>query len=490
MVEVKHVSFTYPGGSAPALCDVSFSVQPGEFVLLMGPTGSGKSTLLRLLKKEIAPAGQLQGTIVCSASHTGFVFQNPQTSIVTDNVRSELAFTLENMGLDRYAILNKISEAAAFFHLDALLERNTASLSGGEKQMLALASVMVSSPQVLLLDEPTAQLDPAAAERLGQMILRLNRELGITVLMSSHLPGAFYADADRILLLDQGRLRAFDTPQDTARFLKAAAHPMLGALPAGARLFDAAPLTVRAARAFASGLREKEYVPPVRPAAVLEAKNLRFAYSKTEPDVLDGLSYAAYPGIVNAIVGANGSGKSTLLKVLCGVLKPYGGKVRSKLRMSLLPQNVRYLFTQETAGGEIQAQTADYLGLPPALLKRHPYDLSGGESKLLALGMQLETEADILFMDEPTAGLDAQSKVRLASVLQALCRSGKTIVLVTHDLDFVGTYAQYVAFLCGGALSKPQDRRVFFSRLDLYTTEVRRITNGFLPYAVSEVDLL
>lgn len=489
ILETKNLSFTYPNRQEKALTELSFSVDRGALFLVMGKSGSGKSTLLRLLKSEIAPFGKREGEIVCAAERIGFVFQNPEESMITDNVVSELAFSLENMGADSDAITQKISECAAFFNLNGLLDKKTSALSGGEKQLVSLAAAMITAPQLLLLDEPCAGLDPAAAEKFVNVLLRLNRELGTTVIMSTHNPDELLAGADRVLLLENGTAALCAPPQAFAFSLRQQAHEMLAAMPASVRLFDSAPLCVREAIPLADALHEKPVEDAANGQIVLRLKNICFAYDRHSADILYRLNLQAEQGRINAVVGVNGSGKSTLLKVAAGVLKPYAGKIQTKSRIALLPQTVQYLFTKERLGDEIDDALAAQLGLTP-FLEQHPMDLSGGEARLLGLGLVLQTEADILLLDEPTCGLDALLKIRLAEILQRLCSQGKTVLLVTHDLEFAGRYAHKVSFLCDKALSKPVGRRSFFSNMDFYTTQVRRITRSCLQQAVSEDDLI
>lgn len=488
-LKIEDLNFYYPKSEMKALSNINFEIKKGEFVLLMGKSGSGKSTLLRLLKKEIAPGGNVSGTVSFDAEKIGFVFQNPQHSIVTDRVRSELAFALENEALPKDEITAKISEISAYFNLEHLLERETSTLSGGEKQLLALASVMISAPDLLLLDEPNAYLDPVASDRLFHIIRRLNSELGITVIMSTHTPEALLSKADNVLILDEGEQIVFGTPRESVFKIRELGNPIIKAMPVTVRLFEEAPLTMKDALFCVSSLKEKENQTYILGQPILKMKNIYFAYGKRKSDILSALNYSAQKGKINVIVGTNGSGKSTLLKVAAGLLKPYGGKVKCDNKISLLPQNVMYLFTKDTAGEEVSSSSADLLKISH-LLHRHPYDLSAGEAKLFAIGKQLDTGADILLMDEPTSGLDAIAKQHFASILHELTSFGKTIVLVTHDLEFAGSYADNVAFLSGGVLSKPLPRRDFFSSVDMYTTQTRRLTRGYLKNAVCVEDIL
>ena len=334
------------------------------------------------------------------------------------------------------------------------------------------------------------RLDPAAEEKFLQVLLRLNRELGVTVLMSTHTPGAALAQADGVLLLRAGRCTCYDDPYAFARALRQSGDPMLQALPVGAILFDEVPLTVREAQPLAAHLRCKP-APAPQPAGkpVLTLKEICFAYEKKSADVLFRLSLTLTAGKCYGIVGANGSGKSTLLGVMAGVLKPYAGKVQRPVPTALLPQTVQYLFTRDRVDQLVQAETLQHLGIAH-LAARHPLDLSGGESRLVGLGMVLDTGADTLLLDEPTAGLDAGAKAQLGARLRHLCAAGKTVVLVTHDLDFAGTYSDEAAFLCNRVVTPPRPRRAFFAGMELYTTGVRRVTCRALPDAVSPEDLV
>ena len=322
------------------------------------------------------------------------------------------------------------------------------------------------------------------------VLLRLNRELGVTVLMSTHTPGAALAQADGVLLLRAGRCTCYDDPHAFARALRQSGDPMLQALPVGAILFDEVPLTVREAQPLAAHLRCKP-APAPQPAgkSVLTLKEICFAYEKKSADVLFRLSLTLTAGKCYGIVGANGSGKSTLLGVMAGVLKPYAGKVQRPVPTALLPQTVQYLFTRDRVDQLVQAETLQHLGIAH-LAARHPLDLSGGESRLVGLGMVLDTGADTLLLDEPTAGLDAGAKAQLGARLRHLCAAGKTVVLVTHDLDFAGTYSDEAAFLCNRVVTPPRPRRAFFAGMELYTTGVRRVTCRALPDAVSPEDLV
>ncbi len=461
-VKCKGISFTYPKSEYPSLRDVSFNAEKGEFSLLMGASAAGKSTLLKLLKSEIAPAGTLDGEISCSGS-VGYVGQNVEENIVCDKVRSELSFGLMNQGLSADETDLLTAETASYFNLEEKLDSDISNLSGGEKQLVNLAAVMIMKPDILLLDEPCSQLDPVSSERFINMVKKLHSDFSITVIVSEHSTNALYDYADSVILLEEARLLIKDTPQAVFEYLRDSDNKMLSAVPASYRLNAGYKLR----KAEAEGKAE----------AVLECKNVFFAYERGK-EILRELSFSAYGGRINAIVGANASGKSTLLKVISGVCKKQSGKIKTDLTVSMLTQNVYDLFTKERCADEVGfGENTAFLEID-YLKDRHPYDLSGGEAQRLALAMVLERNADLILLDEPTKGFDAPLKEKLGELLRELCKKGKTIVLVTHDIDFAGTYADYCSFLSRGRIITTKPRREFFSNLSFYTTSLSKITNG------------
>lgn len=467
------VSFAYPKSEYNALCDISFSVNKGEFVLVMGASAAGKSTLLSLLKREIAPAGSLSGEIKV-ASSVGYLCQNAEESLVCDRVRSELAFGVENLGKTREEIELLVAETAAYFNLENKLESECSSLSGGEKQLVCLASVMMMKPDILVLDEPCSMLDPLSSERFINMIKKLHEELGITVILSEHSAPQLYSYADKIVFLENGRLAFEGTPAKTLDFLERTENPMLSAVPFAFR-FKNKELAVKS--------KEPEEIAGV---TALEAKHIYYAYSK-ENDVLSDLDFKAYKGSINAVIGCNGCGKTTLMKVLSGVYKPYRGKIKANGRVSMLTQSVKDLFTKEKCADEVTfGELTDYLEIND-IKERHPYDLSGGQAQRLALAKVLERKADIIILDEPTRGFDSPLKAKLTALLKKLCSEGKTVIIVTHDLDFAGECADFVSFMSEGRIAASGTKKRLFSTLAFYTTSLARLTKG---KAVSTEDLL
>ncbi|MCR5208468.1 MAG: energy-coupling factor ABC transporter ATP-binding protein [Eubacterium sp.] len=463
-VTLKSLSFAYPESEYKALDGVTLSLERGSFNLVMGASAAGKSTLLSLLKREIAPFGEMSGELSVNGS-VGFLSQNAEESIVCSSVRAELAFGVENLGKSNKEIELLIAETAAYFNLESKLNSDTASLSGGEKQLVCLAAVMMMKPDVLVLDEPCAMLDPVAAERFVNLIKKLHADFNITVLMSEHSSDLLYSYTDSVILLDNGKMLLCASPGEMLSFLESTENSMLSAVPTSFRFRDKSIIVKSREESVEKG------------EAALTAKRLWYAYSK-KCDVLKDCSLEVYKGKINAVIGCNGCGKTTLLKLLAGVYKPYRGKVKADGRISMLTQSVKDLFTKEKCADEVAfGEITDYLEIGD-ISERHPYDLSGGQAQRLALAKALERSADIIILDEPTRGLDAVLKKKLGELLVRLVNEGKTVLMVSHDLDFVGEWADFVSFMSDGAVTVTDAKRSFFSSLGFYTTSLSRLTGG------------
>lgn len=483
----KNVSFAYPISEYPTLKDVSFSVNEGELCLVIGESAGGKSTLLKLLKKEISPAGNLSGEIAINGS-VGYVAQNVDESIVCDKVRSELSFGLTNMGVSGNTIELLVAEAASYFNLEDKLDRDISSLSGGEKQMVNLAAVMIMKPNILVLDEPCSQLDPIASARLVEMIKKLHRDFGLTIVIVEHSTDNLFDYADRVMLVDNGSVAFKLPPNEAVAEMKRTNHKMLYSAPVYMALYDNAS-TVSQCREI---VKSKSFAPAKKETLsgdiALKVKGVSFAYKKGV-DVLDDLNFSAYSGKINAVVGPNSSGKSTLLKVMAGVSKAHRGRLKSNGKVSMLCQDVLNLFTHDTCREEVEfGEITSFLEIDE-IENQHPYDLSGGQAQRLALAKVLQAGADIILLDEPTKGFDPVLKDKLAGLLRKLCQQGKTVVLVSHDVEFVGRYADVVSFLSRGKIVATAPRREFFSSLNFYTTAVSKITCDVASGIVSVDDL-
>ena len=525
--EIRHLSFTYPGQTVPALDDVSLCVPRGAFAVLCGPSGSGKSTLLRQLKPLLAPHGRRSGEIDFAGQplarldqreqsrRIGFVMQSPESQTVTDKVWHELAFGLESLGCQTQEIRRRVAEMASFFGIEGWFHRDTAGLSGGQKQLLSLASVMVMQPDVLILDEPTSQLDPIAAADFLTAVGRVNRELGTTVILSEQRLEEALPLATLTVVMERGRLCCAGTPEQVGAQLCRADSGMLCAMPAAVRIWAAAdgmgrcPVTVRDGRAW---LEDYAAQHPLRPlpaeptavcgAAVLRAEDLWFRYEDNAPDVVCGLSLTLHRGEMTALLGGNGAGKTTSLRLLAGLADPQRGTVRAGGRVGLLPQNPQTLFLKSTVGDDLLEAVSGAADGPDrvarmarlcrleGLLARHPYDLSGGEQQRAALAKLLLAEPEILLLDEPTRGLDAGFKQALAEILHALLRQGAAVLMVSHDVEFCARYAQRCALFFDGSVVTEGTVRQFFSGSSFYTTAANRIARALLPGAVTAEDVI
>ena len=520
-IEISDLHFTYPGQTAPALHGISLSIEEGEFVTVIGASGSGKSTLLRMLKPALTPHGTQSGSIDffgtplsaldqrTASEQIGIVLQNPDSQSVTDKVWHELAFGAENLGMESTVIRRRIAETAAFFGMEDWLSRDIAQLSGGQKQILNLASVMVLQPRVLLLDEPTAQLDPIAATEFLNAVSRICRELGTTVILSEHRLEEALPLSDRVAVLENGEILSLGSAVQVAEELKKQKNPQYLAMPTPLRLCG--KLTVGEARRWLSEQAgELNAIPahPAPPAAetALELKHVSFRYDKKGQDVLHDLSCRFEKGRLSALLGGNGSGKTTLLSLLCGLQKPQRGKIihASGLQIGLLPQDPQMLFVTSCVRSELEevltalpqekrtARLAEITRLCKleGLLQRHPYDLSGGEQQRLALAKILLAAPDILLLDEPTKGYDAACKRAFAEILKTLLHNGKTVILVSHDAEFCAAYADRCYLMFDGAIAAEGTPASFFSGNSFYTTAANRIARQRLPEAVTCAELL
>ena len=523
LYQAEGLSFAYPGQTVWALEDLCFSVAPGSFTVVCGPSGCGKTTLLRQLKPALAPKGRRQGRLHFDgedlenldlrrqSAGIGFVAQDPDSQLVTDKVWHELAFGLENLGLEQAAIRRRVAETAAFFGMEPWFHREVSRLSGGQKQLLNLASAMVLQPRVLLLDEPTGQLDPIAASDFLAAVERVHRELGTTVILTEHQLDQVLPMADQLLVLDGGRLVCQGPPVQAIARLRETGHAMFRAMPAPVRVWAAVPndrtcpLSVRQGRDWLADYAADHPLAPLPPAperpageVMARLRDVWFRYGKQEADVLRGLDLEVRRGELAALVGGNGAGKTTALSLLSGQNRPQRGTVELRGTVGALPQDPKALFARKTVREELEevcgdphrrAAMAALCGLEP-LLERHPYDLSGGEQQRTALAKVLLGAPDILLLDEPTKGLDPACKQRLAEILKELCRRGTAVVMVSHDLEFCGEYAQWCVLLFDGTAAAADIPRRFFAGSRFYTTAANRMAREQLPEAVTAAEVI
>ena len=538
--EIKDLTFSYAAAKGKhSLENVSLTIEQGEFLVLCGKSGSGKSTLLRQLKTVLTPNGKRTGEILFrgvplkqvsdreQSEKIGFVMQNPDDQIVTDKVWHELAFGLESLGCDQKTMRGRVAEMACYFGIQDWFHRDVATLSGGQKQLLNLASIMAMQPEVLILDEPTSQLDPIAASDFLNTVRKINTELGTTVIITEHRLEDIFPYADRAVVMEKGRVIADDTPGKVGQLLFEQSNPMFAAMPTPVRVYYGAggtgesPLTVRQGRSWLSrrfpNRPKKDAIaaPPLPeevkdPALVL--KELWFRYEKDSPDILRGVSAEIPTGSLYAILGGNGAGKSTTLKAISGICRPYRGKVTlfgkpvDKYKSSelfhgclaMLPQDPKSLFVKKTVREDLSEMTKDKSSIEriaalcqiTELLDSHPYDLSGGEQQRAALAKVLLTNPRLLLLDEPTKGIDSFFKETFANILSDLKKQGITIVMVSHDVEFCARYADVVSMFFDGQILTTDTPRRFFGSNSFYTTAAHRMSRHIFQGAVTAEDVI
>ena len=538
--QIQNLTFSYAGAkSKPSLEDVTLSIEKGEYIVLCGKSGSGKTTLLKHLKSVLTPSGKRSGAILFNGTpmeqvsqrdqsgKIGYVMQNPDDQIVTDKVWHELAFGLESLGTDQKTMRARVAEMACYFGIQDWFHRDVANLSGGQKQLLNLASIMAMQPEVLILDEPTSQLDPIAASDFLNTVRKINIELGTTVIITEHRLEDIFPYADRAIVMDGGKVIADDTPKNIGKLLWEQKNDMFAAMPTPVRVFYGAdgqgdcPLTVREgrtwlSRSFPEGAKKNAFAAERLPDEIenpaLSLKELWFRYEKNTPDILRGVSAEVAAGSLYAIVGGNGAGKSTTLKAIFGICRPYRGKVKifgnpiEKYKsgelfqncVAMLPQDPKSLFVAKSVREELEEMTKDQVKIKEIaavcevedLLTSHPYDLSGGEQQRAALAKVLLTEPKLLLLDEPTKGIDSFFKEKLARILCKLKQQGITIVMVSHDVEFCAKYADMVSMFFDGQILTTDTPRRFFGNNSFYTTAANRMSRHVFSMAVTAEDVV
>lgn len=597
IIQIRDLTFAYAAGDEPVLSDINIDIGSGEFVIIMGSSGSGKTTLLKMLKRNMIPAGRYSGRVYIygkeadkltdreNAAGIGYVSQDPDNQIVTDKVWHELAFGLENLGMDNVTIRKKVAEMSEYFGITSWYDREVSKLSGGQKQILNLASVMVMQPGILLLDEPTANLDPLAAIRFLDVVKRINQELGVTVVMVEHNLEHIYADADRIIAIDKGRVAANSSPKKAAADIIAAGSFLIEGLPVASRLYsgynkkngnsvvsynnvnidsnnkdnhilsDEIPLTVKEGRRWyvnykkvygkditkdkdkinnfagksiindkvikkdvleednITGNKNKKRIGFIKKNnlenkssrkntdnienTVCQLKNVSYSYNKKLPYIIDGVDVSFKEGRITAILGGNGAGKSTMLKLIAGIIKPVHGKIISNKRIIMLPQDPKAVFTEVSVEEELAEVLMDkgngmYNNMPMEdkreiveqiieefglndIRKNNPYDISGGQQEKLAIAKVLLLKPEVLLLDEPTNGLDPYFKKTLGKLLKKINADGVTIIIVSHDLEFVDSFCDDIIMLFDRKVAAQDSTHKFLRDNMFYTTNYYRI---------------
>ncbi|HZJ77001.1 MAG TPA: energy-coupling factor transporter ATPase, partial [Oscillospiraceae bacterium] len=544
---IKNLSFSYPGQKGLILDNINLTVSKGEFLVLCGPSGCGKTTLLRQLKTVLAPYGiksgeiYFEGTLLEDLNHRqqseniGFVSQNPDNQIVTDKVWHELAFGLESLGYDTPAIRLRVAEMASFFGIENWFHKDVSELSGGQKQLLSLASIMAMQPSVLILDEPASQLDPIVASEFIEIIGKINREIGTTIILTEHRLEDTMALADRVLVMDKGKIIADGTPKEVGQAMSRKNHKMFLAMPVPMRIYASVenqlscPVTVREGREWLDEfskfnplkvIEENNEIIANENKVALELDEVWFRYKKELPDVVKGASIKVSEGEFLSILGGNGTGKSTVLSLISGINKPYRGKIRiygdelhnisdeEKFNglLGILPQNSRTLFAKKTVkldlyeifkGQKLSEEekqnrlkkVANICDIAE-LMGRHPYDLSEGERQRAALAKVLLLRPEILLLDEPTRGMDAEFKQKFAVILKKLLEKKVTIIMVSHDIEFCAKYTERAALFFDGGIVTEGRTGEFFSGNSFYTTAANRLSRHILPGAIVADDII
>ena len=603
LIEFDNFTFAYLNSDGTesqdnSLDEISLEIDYGDFILLCGPSGSGKTTLLTNLKKELMPAGRRAGEIrfkgiriqdlddISSACDIGYLFQNPDSQIVTDTVIQEIAFPLENIGLPTEEIRNRISEIVAFFGINDILHKNVNELSGGQKQLVNLCSLLVLRPEVLLLDEPMSQLDPIASYEFLSIVRRLNEEFSITVIMSEHKADSIFPFIDKAVFLKDGRIEFVDNAHNICKeviddeifenYLPVVTkihNSLSDKYPSLSKLNT--PLSIREGRRCLNVIHEdlikisegvhnsndldsanlhhtsKKYHSQEKSGildrlpfngngnALIRMDGIYFAYEK-ENLILKNVDFDLNEGDFVSLIGGNGVGKSTFLQLLVGILKPIKGKVkyRKKIRLAYVHQNPMIHFSKDNVreeflesllesgllnGNGIDFNRSSYENLLKLsseefvdsdilnglefdsikfkfrelieffdicdLIDKHPYDCSGGEQQKIVIVKALLQNADVLVLDEPTKGLDPISSKNLARILNSLRDNGLTILMTSHDLDFVANNCKRCLMLFDRDIQIDDDPKVIFAENNFYTTFVNRMVKDYLPEIVTLDDL-
>ena len=543
ILRVDGLKFSYPNQLKKALNNINFSIDEGDFVLICGESGCGKSTLLRHLKPELSPHGQVSGDIYYYsqkindysskqlASEIGYVLQNPDSQIVTDKVWHELAFGLENMGLDTQSIRLRVAEMASFFGIQGWFRKNVNDLSGGQKQLLNLASIMAMQPKILILDEPTSQLDPIAAKDFIDTLVRINKELSTTIIMTEHNLEDIYSVCDKVIVMEDGKVICNDTNYKVVDILSGDKnHKMVKSLPTPSKIYNQlngyiegaskSPLTVKDCRQWLNDSMDEVTITKLDDTETkinidekdreiaIELKDVYFQYNKISEPTIRDLSFKVYKGEIYSILGGNGTGKSTTLSLVARQRKPQRGKIfinniemkkynnksLYENNLALLPQNPQSLFVFETVREDLeevlilQNKDREYIEKEVKrvsklldiehLLEHHPYDLSGGELQRAGMAKVMLLNPKIILLDEPTKGLDAYCKEEIGKMLMKLRDMGVTIVVVSHDIEFSARYSDRCAMFFDGSIVSEGTPKEFFLGNNFYTTVSNRIARN------------
>ncbi|SHK22639.1 ABC transporter ATP-binding protein [Tepidibacter formicigenes] len=509
--QIHDLTYYYPRKEDPALKDINVSIKEGEFILLIGSSGSGKSTLGRVFNKIVPQfyGGKIKGKVEGNTD-VGMVFQDPEKQLVMDKVERELAFGLENIGTDYKTMRKKVMEALSFLNIYDIKDKKTYELSGGQKQKVAIGSVISMGYKFLVLDEPTSQLDPISSEEILNILKRLNEELGYTIVLIEQRIDRCFHLADRILFMENGSLVFDGEPEE---FVFWSNKKDKNFLPSVCDYFvkkgyKNIPFTVKEGRKklrklFKDNISKKEVkFSETKKEEVIIAKDINFIYENGK-HALKGINLSVYKGEVLGILGENGGGKSTLLKNISGLLKPTKGKLSVKGVVGYLSQNPNdYLFNDsvyEELKYTLDNKGIKDYGIIEKSLKtldiykykdKNPRDLSGGERQRVAIASILVMEPDILILDEPTRGLDKDLKEKLGDIILDLKNRGKTIILVTHDVEFTSKFCDRACLIFDGSIAQVGSKYDVLTSGIYYSTQINKLFSGYVDNILTLDDAL
>lgn len=569
LIEINDFNFSYNGPDGekyPCLKDINLEINEGDFILLCGPSGCGKTTLLSNLKKELIPEGIRTGNAkyagkdiekldeLTSACDIGYLFQNPDSQLVMDTVIQEIAFPLENIAVPTGEIRNRVSEIVTFFGINDILHKNVNDLSGGQKQLVNLCSLLVLRPKVLLLDEPISQLDPIAAYDFLNILRRLNEEFSISIILSSHQFDNVYSFINRVVFMEKGEIKYSDSPYSIPEDILEN-DLFRHYLPSVTKVYNLLsdkypalknvkiPFSIREGRQCLSKI--KEQISNLNNAngdlddfdlidayenqeTLIKMENVYFAYERHSL-ILKNVTAEIRKGEYIGLIGGNGSGKSTLLELMAGLLKPIKGKIDRKkdLRIGFIYQNPMIHFSKDSVKKELISslrvdenfkdslleltdeemigneelnsikfdnlnfnfrELLELFGLKE-LLSHHPYDCSGGEQQKIVIMKVLLEDCGILIMDEPTKALDPISSCNLSKILKNLQKNGISIVMSSHDLNFIANNCERCLMLFDKDILIDNYPKCIFRENNFYTTFVNRMVKDYCPKCITVSDV-